>query len=222
MRRIVLALATWLLTAATAAAAAGIPLGQPFDVPINADGQAIIGKAVIVEASGDSKPMFVFYIAGDKLGQISYLITRGAAPDPTPGPGPDPQPGPQPDPGPGPDPDPDPQPQPGPLHVLVVYESDDLDTMPPEQAAILTSQPVRQYLAEHCATGPGGQPAFRFLDDDADVTRLADDWQQVFARARGKPLPWIVIANETATFEGELPANADALLELLRRYGGQN
>lgn len=121
---------------------------------------------------------------------------------------------------PGPDPDPDPNPIPvqG-LHVLVVYESEDLDDMPHGQASVFTSKPVRDYLDSHCVK-VGTDPQWHFLDKDADTKDLAEDWQAVFKRAEGKELPWIIVASEKANFEGKLPENAEKVLELLKKYGG--
>ena len=126
------------------------------------------------------------------------------------------------EPGPNPDPDPDPNPDPIPvtgLHVLVVYESEDLDNITPWQAAIFTSKPVRDYLNSHCVNTDGG-PQWRFLDKDVDVKDMTADWQAVFARAKGKELPWIIVASEKKSFEGKLPADATATLALLKQYGG--
>ncbi|MFZ5831271.1 MAG: hypothetical protein ACOY3P_14360 [Planctomycetota bacterium] len=127
-----------------------------------------------------------------------------------------------PDPHPGPDPQPDPKPDPKPskLRALWLYEGDDLDDMPTAQSAIITSAAVRDYLEKHCEVD-SGLPAFRFLHDDADVSRLPDDWQAVFNHANGQKMPWVVLAaGGKYVYEGPWPATVDAALELLKKYGG--
>ena len=125
-----------------------------------------------------------------------------------------------------PPPPPPPPPVPSVLHVLIVYDASSPYSMPLEQAAILTSVPVKQYLDSHCAKEklPDGtlQPAHRFLDTNADVSKQPSDWQAVFKRTAGKPLPWLIIANESGgTFEGPLPASPNGFLAELQKLGGK-
>jgi len=117
--------------------------------------------------------------------------------------------------------DENPNPIPDELFVLVVYETDDLDEMLSTQVEILTSKEVRDYLNESCAE-ENGQPTYRFLDNDADVSNMTQDWQTVFDRAKNKEGPWIIIANGPDAFhEGPLPQTIEEMMTLLRQYGGE-
>lgn len=103
------------------------------------------------------------------------------------------------------------------LRVLIVYETDHLDNMLPNVASIFASKPLRDWLAVNCES-EDGQPAFRFLDKDNDVSRLSQWWQGEFAKAKAQPLPVLIIVAPTKRFEGPLPADAQATLKLLVQY----
>ncbi len=139
-------------------------------------------------------------------------VTIVGQPDPPVPPGPVP-----PDP-PGPTPGPVPIPGDG-LRVLIVYESADLAKMPPAQQSILDSAAVRGYLQEKCAKGPDGTPERRIWDKDTDASAESKLWQDAFKRPR-KEVPWLVISNGKAGYEGPLPATVDDALKLLKQYGG--
>ena len=113
---------------------------------------------------------------------------------------------------------PPPPPVPGPLSVLVVYEQEDLDNYPPGQPAILTSKPVRDYLAAKCAK-ENGVPTFRFLDKDADISNLMPGLKAWFEQAKSRKLPTIILSNGRDVFQGDLPVDPAAMLELLKKYG---
>jgi hypothetical protein len=138
-------------------------------------------------------------------------VTVGESPVP-PGPGPEPQP-------PGPTPGPAPIPAEG-LHVLIVYESAEKNKMPPAQLLVLHAQPIRDYLNAKCPAGPiAGQKEWWILDKDTDVSALPQKWQDAMKRPR-QSVPWIIVSNGKAGFEGPLPADVNKTLELLRKYGG--
>jgi hypothetical protein len=106
------------------------------------------------------------------------------------------------------------------LRVLIVYESAELSTLPRSQAAILTAAEVRTYLNVRCAKGPDGRTAeWRIWDQNADTAAETPTWRAAMARKRDK-LPWIVISNGTAGFEGPLPATNADTLTLLKQFGG--
>jgi hypothetical protein len=128
-------------------------------------------------------------------------------------------------PGPGPIP-PEPIPVVGKLHVLLLYESqpNKPGSLSQDQSGIPTAVGLLEYLAGHCADADGS-PAYRFLDPDADIDGLPEDWQQVFNRGaeagKGK-FPWLIVASsEGGSYEGPLPENLDATMELLQVYGGK-
>lgn len=142
---------------------------------------------------------------------ICTVVIEGPIPDPTPGPGP----------GPGPGPAPGPAPIPGDgLRVLMVYETGELGTMPAAQASILRSMDVRSYLQSHCVKGTNSVPEWRIWDKDVDTKNEPQVWKDAMARKRTGNA-WIIISNGKAGFEGPLPADPAAALNLLKQYGGQ-
>lgn len=106
------------------------------------------------------------------------------------------------------------------LHVLVVYETADLSTLPRAQMQVLTSGAVRDYLNQKCVKGPDGKTAeWRIWDKDVDAKNESKFWQDVMARKRDK-LPWLYVSNGKAVYEGPLPGTIDETLALLRKFGG--
>jgi hypothetical protein len=103
------------------------------------------------------------------------------------------------------------------LHVLIVYESADLQKLPPGQLSALKSQTVRDYLDGRCAK-ENGVAAWRIWDADVDTKESSKAWQDAMKRPRAS-LPWIVISDGKSGFEGPLPGTVDATLELLKKWG---
>lgn len=116
---------------------------------------------------------------------------------------------------PGPVP-PGPVPVPAPLRVLILYETK--DTLTAEQQATLFGADVRAYLDAHCLKD-GKQPAWRVWDKDVDAKNDAPEFQAALSKPHPS-LPWIVIGNGTAGFEGPLPATKAEVLTLLKKWGG--
>ena len=124
-------------------------------------------------------------------------------------------PGPVPPVPPGPDPPIPPIPIAG-LRVLVVYES----ATPGDTAKIVGSATVRDYLNAKCAKGPDGKsPEYRILDKDVSLANASQWVKDAMARQR-QSMPWIVVSNGTAGFEGPLPTSIDATMTLLKKFGG--
>lgn len=126
-------------------------------------------------------------------------------------------PPPNPPPGPNP-PGPSPIPLSG-LRVLILEETGDRQKLPPSQAAILTSAELRAALKAKCAKGVDGSPEFRFLDVDADVSLQEKHWQEAMKLPR-QSLPWIVVSDGKAGFQGPLPATIQDTLALIAKFGG--
>ena len=106
------------------------------------------------------------------------------------------------------------------LRVLIVYETAELSRLPAGQSAILYGGDVRGYLDAHCPKGPDGKtPEWRIWDQNVPTGAEAKFWQEAMARKRDK-LPWLVVTNGRATFEGPLPATVEETLKLLKQYGG--
>jgi hypothetical protein len=131
-------------------------------------------------------------------------VTVGKLPDPGPGPGPNP-PGPTPIPAQG-------------LRVLIVWETKDLSTYPASQIAAVNAREVREYLNAKCIK-VGTQPEWRVYDPDTDVSRESKIWQDAMKIKRDK-LPWIVVSDGVKGTSEPLPLDKDALMTLLKTYGG--
>lgn len=115
---------------------------------------------------------------------------------------------------PGPDPSP---PTPAPIRVLMLYES--ADKLTTVQQAILFSTDIRAYLDSHCLK-EGTQPAWRVWDKSVDAKGESVEWQAVLAKSH-PVMPCILIGNGKDGFEGPLPTDKAAAMELLRKWGGK-
>ncbi|MGD9635706.1 MAG: hypothetical protein AB7G28_26350 [Pirellulales bacterium] len=105
------------------------------------------------------------------------------------------------------------------LVVLIVEETAERAKLPQPQLNILTSDKVRDYLDEHCAKDTEGHPLWRILDDDAPGDNLPKPLRDALAKPRDS-VPWIGISNGRKGSAGALPADVDATLTLLKKYGG--
>lgn len=138
----------------------------------------------------------------------THLVISGEVP---PGPSPTPEP-----PGPKPPTPPPTPPAPIPakgLHVLIVYDEAKAGSLSAEQTAILGSDVIRDYVNSKTQ---GGIRVWRSSVDTKNEDQL---WQDAFAKAKGKKLPWIIVSNGKTGTEQELPANVDATMTLLKLYG---
>ena len=103
--------------------------------------------------------------------------------------------------------------------VLIVEETADRAKLPAAQLAILFDQRVRSFLNANCAVGEFGVREWRVWDTNVATDAEGKLWQDAMRRER-KSLPWIVISNGQAGFEGPLPENAEKTLELIKKYAG--
>ncbi len=158
------------------------------------------------------------------------VVAGTPAPDPSPTPTPDPTPTPA---------DEVPIPNVTGLHVLVLYESGDASTLPAAQQAVLYGKTVRDYLNLKSPLGPDGKThQWRMWDKDVDASNEQPLWQDALKRGLdkvknwiqpkdkdGKPVgptkavPWIIVSNGKAGYEGPLPANVADMMTLLKKYG---
>lgn len=107
------------------------------------------------------------------------------------------------------------------VYVLVVYESGDLQKLPPKQAALLTSQLFRDELDAVCTMGSDGKTKnWRMWDQNVDLTNVSPVWQKVMSRPRAS-VPWIVISNGKTGYEGVLPSNLEDALALVKKWGAK-
>jgi hypothetical protein len=129
-------------------------------------------------------------------------------------------------PGPAPVP-PDPKPvPPDPVgkfsKALIVYETADLSKMARPQHAVLFAKSVRDHLQAKTSLEPDGKTrAWRIFDKDVDASTDSRGWKELLARPRAST-PWIILTDGAGAVihEGPLPADVNATLELLKRFGG--
>lgn len=138
---------------------------------------------------------------------------------PPPAPRPDEPPAPRPDEPPPPD-EAAPIPAPG-LRVLIVFETSDQGRLTAGQRAAVFGQPVRDYLDARCAVGPDGRSReYRIYDQNQSVAGESKLWQDAMARPR-KSVPWLVVSNGKAGYEGPLPATTAEFFDLVKKYEGK-
>lgn len=118
------------------------------------------------------------------------------------------------------DPDPEPEIPKKSLKVLIIEETSARSRLKESQLQILFSGTVRQYAKANCLKEKDGTPSFRIYDPDTDVSKDAEWIRKAMAQPRDST-PWLIVTNGVTGFSGPLPENETALLELLKRYGGE-
>lgn len=114
-----------------------------------------------------------------------------------------------------------PSPAPIPLdgfRVMMIYEQMQLT---PEISNIINSKPYRDYLNSHCAISPDGKTReWGNFDKDENMSKFPTHWAEAMKRPRSS-LPWLIISNGKAGWEGPLPDTLDKTLAKFKEYGGQ-
>lgn len=145
-------------------------------------------------------PVTIEYLAN------AIVIRWGDVPTPIP-PAPDPIPTPTPTPTPDP---PAPFPSPDGLRVLMVYETNDLASYPPDQKNVMYDKTFRDYLTKTCVE-------WRVYDKDTDISSGSEPIKTAMTLPR-ESLPWIVISNGKTGYSGPIPGNADLAQKLVAKY----
>lgn len=99
------------------------------------------------------------------------------------------------------------------LRVLIVEESAERSTLP---AGVLTSMfavSVRDAVKSY-----GGD--IRIIDKDEDLARDNAFYRAAAERAKGKPLPYVVIGNGKTQWEGAVPGGYQAMIDAIKKVGG--
>lgn len=102
------------------------------------------------------------------------------------------------------------------FRVLIVYESDQMSSIPPAQQAIFFSAEIRDWLNLNCVK-KGSTAEWRITDEDVAVDESAKIWGDALKRPR-QGLPWIIISDGKTGYEGLLPGNIADTLKLLKEY----
>ena len=101
---------------------------------------------------------------------------------------------------------------------MVVYESDEMNTYPPAQVAILYDKSLRIYLDSVTTLGPDKKThEYRFWDKDIILVNEEQLWKDAMARSHPQ-LPWLLVSNGVTGYEGPLPANTADTKALIKKY----
>lgn len=170
------------------------------------------GKRIVFAVGQPGEYTFVLVVGGQGQGgalevaSAEWTITVGNPVPPTPPTPPEP---------------PSPFPMAG-LRVMVLEETADRRSLPPQQLSILDSTLIRDYLKEKCLLEEG-VPAFRFFDVSDVPEGQSENWKVAFSRVKATPgfkVPWLVVAKGKSAYSGPLPNNVEETLSILKRYGG--
>jgi hypothetical protein len=124
--------------------------------------------------------------------------------------------------GPTPDPDPDVDPTPGPapipeakLNVLVIEETDDRRNMAQTKEGFTKLVALQSVLWRQYVQSKGGE--FRHIDKDSPMDNDLPKWQEAMKRSHPQ-LPWLVVSNGKAGYEGPFPDTLDQLITIIKKY----
>lgn len=197
MKRLAILLAIALLGAgAIGAEPIPIAVNQPFTVPTS------LGPATAIMLPAGNTSYLVLTLPGEagKQTVIPLVVApMGVIPEPQPGPSPGPTPTPAPA---------------GKVWLFSVTETKD---QTPDQASVLNSEEAEKYIASK---------GWAWRKADKDVVdqngQVPSDLSRWLERAKGKPLPYLIAADDggMVIHEGPLPATAADLVALLKRLGG--
>jgi len=111
------------------------------------------------------------------------------------------------------------------FRVLFIYERQ--ADLTQEQLNILASTKIVAYLNDKCVKDANGKPEFRkwdksTIEKEGGLAKESALWQQMWKDSKDKigKLPQVVIVNDQAGVPYEWPATEDAMLALLKKYGG--
>ena len=112
------------------------------------------------------------------------------------------------------------------LHVLAVHDVLKDASLPQGQLEAILSLSaagaVNDFLQSHAAHEKSGDLAVRVFDVDQNVDNELAEWKQQFS-SPAQPrtsLPWLTVSNGRTGYDGPFPKDANALITLLKKYGG--
>jgi hypothetical protein len=213
----------------------------PKSVTTNKRGAAIIevttsGKTVVVanpfddvtdvfRLYSDDPTKYVFRFEGDAAGSYKLLFITSVGDRPVLAPCVVTIPGPPPAPPPAPPSPPGPPTPPAPiagngLRMLIVYDSARADKLTAGQQSAVYGKVSRDYLNAKTPLGSDGKThEWRIWDKDVATDAEEKVWQDAMKRSRAS-LPWFIVSNGKAGYEGPLPAGVEETMTILKKYGG--
>ncbi len=106
------------------------------------------------------------------------------------------------------------------LRMLIVYDSAHADKLTAGQQAAVYGKSTREYLNARTPLGSDGKThEWRIWDKDVATDAEEKVWQDAMKRPRAS-LPWFIVSNGKAGYEGPLPAGVDETMTILKKYGG--
>jgi len=175
--------------------------------PVRGDRSAI----VFTGPPGQYQLMLVVQVEGGGLEQAQKMIAIVGA-EPQPQPNPQPHPNPQPNPTPG-----------KATYGVIIEERDDRDDLGPQRAMVMESEKVRSLFAAgrfHCWDDDVAEQTSPPPGDAALYADRARKLQDSFPHPanRFEPMYFLMDDNLDKVWEGPVPANVPAAVELTKRY----
>lgn len=105
------------------------------------------------------------------------------------------------------------------LHVLIIFDPLTTSTLTESQRAVIYGQDVRDYLRAKCPKNElNGNRGWQIWPSNTDPSGAPKLWADAFGRTRASN-NWIIVSNGVTGTEEKLPADPEAALSLLKKYG---
>jgi len=91
--------------------------------------------------------------------------------------------------------------------------------MTTNQDDILASTILDKYLQTHCVKD-GTQPAYRWVDQTADMSKMPVKWQKMWEKAKDEKRPCVAIDTGKEIYLSPWGSDVPETLLTLQRYGG--
>lgn len=101
------------------------------------------------------------------------------------------------------------------FRLLIVEETADRPSLPPDQLSIFTSTVARYYLDAHCLKLPDGTNGYRIVDKD-QLSELPADFKATAKLENGTP--WLYCTDGINGLSCPLPATVDEFLAKVKPY----
>ena len=103
------------------------------------------------------------------------------------------------------------------FRFLVIEETLDRPSLPPDQVAIFTSLKLRDYLDSHCVKLADGSKGYRFVDQN-EIDTLPLELKKAGLSFTHGAVPWLFCTDGSKGLSCPLPANDDELISKIKPY----